>query len=68
MHGLHQRLPEIYDALYFGFGKPTVAVSKPKSKPIPRNYSLTWPEEIIGAFAFLGSFLAVQAFMRSSVF
>jgi polyferredoxin/tetratricopeptide (TPR) repeat protein len=48
------------DALYFGFGKPTVAVSKPKSKPIPRNYSLTWPEEIIGAFVFLGSFLAVR--------
>src|SRR5437773_2432782 len=48
------------DALYFGFGKPTVAVTKPKSKPIPRNYSLTWPEEIIGAFVFLGSFLAVR--------
>jgi len=48
------------DALYFGFGRPTVAVSKPKSKPIPRNYSLTWPEEIIGAFVFLGSFLAVR--------
>src|SRR5437868_2701917 len=48
------------DALYFGFGKPAVAVSKPKSKPIPRNYSLTWPEEIIGAFVFLGSFLAVR--------
>jgi Flp pilus assembly protein TadD/ferredoxin len=48
------------DALYFGFGKPTVAVSRPKSKPIPRNYSLTWPEEIFGAFVFLGSFLAVR--------
>src|SRR5204863_4352056 len=48
------------DALYFGFGKPTVAASKPRSKPIPRHYSLTWPEEIIGAFAFLGSFLAVR--------
>src|SRR5436190_436837 len=47
-------------ALYFGFGKPTVAVSKPKSKPIPRNYSLTWSEEIVGAFVFLGSFLAVR--------
>src|SRR5262245_60614564 len=48
------------DALYFGFGKPTAAVSKPKSKSIPRNYSLTWPEEFIGAFVFLGSFLAVR--------
>src|SRR5438045_7527049 len=47
------------DSLYFCIGKLTVAVSKPKSKPIPRNYSLTWPEEIIGAFVFLGSFLAV---------
>jgi tetratricopeptide (TPR) repeat protein len=48
------------DALYFGFGRPTLAVSKSKSKPIPRNYSLTWPEEIIGVFVFLGSFLAVR--------
>ncbi|MGH9970280.1 MAG: 4Fe-4S binding protein, partial [Pyrinomonadaceae bacterium] len=44
------------DALYFGFGKPTIAV--PKS--IKKNYSLTWPEEIIGAVVFLGSFLAVR--------
>ncbi|MGH9932493.1 MAG: tetratricopeptide repeat protein, partial [Pyrinomonadaceae bacterium] len=43
------------DALYFGFGKPTVAV--PKS--LKKNYSLTWPEEIVGAVVFLGSFLAV---------
>ena len=48
------------DALYFGFGKPTIAVSKRKSKPIPRNYSLTWREEIIGGIIFLGSFLAVR--------
>ncbi len=47
------------DALYLGFGKPTVAVSK--SKTIPRNYSLTWPEEILGAVVFLGSFLAVRS-------
>lgn len=47
------------DALYFGFGKPTVAVSK--SKGTPRNYSLTWPEEILGAAVFLGSFLAVRS-------
>src|SRR6188472_3410061 len=48
------------DALYFGFGKPTIAISKPKSKPIPRNYSLTWPEEIVGAIIFLVSFLAAR--------
>jgi Flp pilus assembly protein TadD/ferredoxin len=44
------------DALYFGFGKPTIAV--PKS--IKKKYSLTWPEEIVGAVVFLGSFLAVR--------
>jgi len=44
------------DALYFGFGKP--AISVPKS--IKKNYSLTWPEEIVGAVVFLGSFLAVR--------
>ena len=43
------------DALYFGFGKPAVAVPK----TIKKNYSLTWPEEIVGAVVFLASFLAV---------
>jgi polyferredoxin/tetratricopeptide (TPR) repeat protein len=46
------------DALYFGFGKPTLLV--PKSNAIKRNYSVTWPEEIVGAIVFLGSFLAVR--------
>jgi len=46
------------DALYFGFGKPTILV--PKSNAIKRSYSLTWPEEIVGALVFLGSFLAVR--------
>jgi tetratricopeptide (TPR) repeat protein/ferredoxin len=46
------------DALYFGFGKPTILV--PKSDAIRRNYSLTWSEEIVGAVVFLGSFLAVR--------
>jgi tetratricopeptide (TPR) repeat protein/ferredoxin len=46
------------DALYFGFGKPTILV--PKSDAIKRTYSLTWPEEIVGALVFLGSFLAVR--------
>ena len=46
------------EALYFGFGKPTLLI--PKSNAIKRNYSLTWPEEIIGAAVFLGSFLAVR--------
>jgi polyferredoxin/Tfp pilus assembly protein PilF len=46
------------DALYFGFGRPTIAVSK--SSAIQKHYSLTWPEEILGAAVFLGSFLAVR--------
>src|SRR5262249_12037287 len=32
----------------------------PKSTAIKRSYSLTWPEEIVGALVFLGSFLAVR--------
>jgi polyferredoxin len=47
------------DALYFGFGKPTVAVSK--SNAVKRSYSLTWPEEILGAAVFLGSFLGIRS-------
>jgi tetratricopeptide (TPR) repeat protein len=46
------------DALYFGFGKP--ALLAPKSNVIKRHYSLTWPEEIVGALVYLGSFLAVR--------
>ncbi len=43
------------DALYFGFGKPAVAVKQ----TIKKNYSLTWIEEFAGAVIFLTSFLAV---------
>jgi tetratricopeptide (TPR) repeat protein/ferredoxin len=46
------------DALYFGFGKPTILA--PKSDAIRRTYSLTWAEEVVGALVFLGSFLAVR--------
>ncbi len=46
------------DALYFGFGKPTLLA--PKSNAIKRNYSVTWPEEMVGAAIFLASFLAVR--------
>jgi polyferredoxin/tetratricopeptide (TPR) repeat protein len=46
------------DALYFGFGKP--ALMAPKSNAIKRTYSLSWPEEIVGAAVFLGSFLSVR--------
>lgn len=52
------------DALYFGFGKPSVAVGKNPSGSvgggtISKNYSLTWPEELLGAAVFFVSFLAV---------
>jgi polyferredoxin/tetratricopeptide (TPR) repeat protein len=43
------------DALYFGFGKPAVAVTK----SIKKNYSLTWTEELAAAAVFAASFLAV---------
>jgi tetratricopeptide (TPR) repeat protein len=48
------------DALYFGFGKPSV-FANPKSKiQHPKsNYSLTWPEEIAAAAVFLASYMAV---------
>lgn len=43
------------DALYFGFGKPSIAVTK----SLPRNYSLTWREEIAGVLIFTASYFAV---------
>jgi tetratricopeptide (TPR) repeat protein/NAD-dependent dihydropyrimidine dehydrogenase PreA subunit len=46
------------EALYFGWGKPAVTV--PTSKAVPKNYSLTWPEEIGAALVFLGSFLGIR--------
>src|SRR6267378_1008078 len=46
------------DALYVGFGKPAIAV--PKSKATKKSYSVTWPEEILGAVVFLGSLLSVR--------
>ncbi len=46
------------DALYFGFGKPSLLA--PKSSSFKRSYSLTWPEEIVGAVVFFGSFLSVR--------
>ena len=46
------------DALYFGFGKPSIAAPTPAR--IQKSYSLTWPEEVAGAVVFLGSFFAVR--------
>src|SRR6185436_1019724 len=42
------------DALYWGFGKPSVAVKK----TISGNYSLTWPEEILAVIIFAASYFA----------
>ncbi len=43
------------DALYFGFGKPSIVVKQ----SLKKNYSLTWPEEVFGAVIFFLSFFAV---------
>lgn len=47
------------EALYFGFGKPAIARAKTPDEP-KRHYSLSWPEEILGALVFLGSLFAVR--------
>ncbi len=51
------------DALYFGFGKPSVLASvAPANEDVPkikRKYSLTWPEEIIATAIFAASYFAV---------
>src|SRR4030095_2359832 len=46
------------DALYFGFGKPSVAAPAPK-RARRRVYDLTWPEETAPAAVFLP---AISAF------
>ena len=43
------------EALYWGIGRPSVAVKK----TLPRNYSLTWPEEIFSALVFAAAYFAV---------
>lgn len=48
------------DALYFGFGKPSVLVGTGSDTDrVKRNYSLTWPEEIAAAAVFTASYFAV---------
>ena len=46
------------DALYFGFGKPSVAVAT-NTNTAKKSYSLTWPEEIFAAVVFVISYFAV---------
>jgi tetratricopeptide (TPR) repeat protein/NAD-dependent dihydropyrimidine dehydrogenase PreA subunit len=43
------------EALYFGFGKPSLTTKK----TIKKNYSLTWTEEIFAAVVFILSLFAV---------
>lgn len=43
------------DALYFGFGKPSIAVSGAREK----SYSLTWTEEVVAVVVFFASYFAV---------
>lgn len=43
------------DALYFGFGKPSVTAKKTTT----RSFSLTWREEILAALVFSASLFAV---------
>ena len=43
------------DALYFGFGRPAVALPQ----PAPKRHPLTWPEELLGAAVFVLSYWAV---------
>ena len=42
------------DALYFGFGKPSIAVSR----PAPKQHPLTWREEVAALFVFAASYWA----------
>ena len=49
------------DALYFGFGKPTVASGKPRVEKRPRRYDYSWPEEIALAVLFSNSVVFFRA-------
>jgi polyferredoxin/Flp pilus assembly protein TadD len=48
------------EALYFGFGRPSIVKGPAKSEPPKKRYDLTWPEEITLSLVFLGSLLAYR--------
>jgi polyferredoxin len=48
------------DALYFGFGRPTLARGKPRTPRPPRQYDYSWPEELVLAAFFLAAFYAFR--------
>lgn len=47
------------DALYFGFGGPSLA-AKPKRQPQARTFDLTWGEEFLALGAFVIAFVAFR--------
>ncbi len=54
------------DALYFGFGKPSIVAGRnasvnerASSVTAKKTYSLSWPEDVLAAAVFLASYLAV---------
>ncbi len=49
------------DALYFGFGRPSVHKGEPRKSAPRRVFDLTWPEEIGLAAVFAFSFFSVRS-------
>lgn len=47
------------DALYFGFGAPSLAKGKPRGRLPERSYDYSWPEEIVMAGVFAASIVAL---------
>ena len=48
------------DALYFGFGKPSVAARASAGQPVKVRYDLTWTEELAALAAFMITLLSVR--------
>lgn len=48
------------DALYFGFGWPSLRSTPRVQQVLPRRFDLTWPEEILAVLLFAGSFVAFR--------
>ena len=48
------------DALYYGFGRPSLARGEPKHAAPPRKFDLTWAEEIGLAVVFVVAFFSLR--------
>lgn len=48
------------DALYVGFGRPTVAAGSPRAIGATRTYDFTWGEELLLACVFMGTLLILR--------